>query len=63
LYVPQPPSNLDLASSDFGFLGDIQNSLIGQGFDEPDESLLGITTCLDAKIRWILENNRDYYYD
>jgi histone-lysine N-methyltransferase SETMAR len=76
--VPHPPYSPDLAPSDFWLFGHVKTSLVGQIFDEPEQLLEAITEFLNEiqppevvavfnhwveRVRWILENNGDYYHE
>jgi hypothetical protein len=75
--VAQPASSPDLARSDFWLFGHLKNSLADRMFDDPEERLDGITSLLEEiqpselhvvfshwveRVRWVLENNGDYYH-
>jgi hypothetical protein len=74
--VPDPPYSPDLAPSDFWPFGHVKTSLVGQTFDEPEQLPEAITELLNQiqppevvavfshwveRMRWVLENNGDYY--
>jgi histone-lysine N-methyltransferase SETMAR len=76
--VPQPAYTPDLAPSDFWLFGHLKNSLAGRMFDDPEELLDGTTSFLEEvhpselqvvfshlveRVRWVLENNGDYYHE
>jgi hypothetical protein len=76
--VPQPATSPDLAPVDFWLFGHLRNSLTSRMFDDPEELLPGITSFLKdvqpsefhivfshwiERVRWILENNGDYYHE
>jgi hypothetical protein len=75
--VPHPPCGPDLAPLDLWLFGNVNTSLVGQTFDEPEQLLEGITEFLHEiqppdlvavfshwveRVRWVLENNGDYYH-
>jgi hypothetical protein len=74
--VPHLRYSPDLAPSDFWLFGHVKTSLVGQTFDEPEQLLDAITEFLNEiqppavvavfnhwveRVRWVLENNGDYY--
>jgi hypothetical protein len=76
--VPHPPYSPDLASSDFWLFGHVKTSLVGEIFDAPEQLLEAITEILKeiqlpevvavfsdsgGRVRWVLENNGDYYHE
>jgi transposase len=76
--VPHPSYSPDLAPSDFWLFGHVKTELVGQTFDEPEQLLEGITEFLNKiqtpevvavfshwveRVRWVLENNGDYYHE
>jgi hypothetical protein len=76
--VPHPPCGPDLAPSDFWLFGHVKTLLVGQTFDEPERLLEAITGFLNEtqlpevvvvfshwveRVRWVLENNGDYYHE
>jgi histone-lysine N-methyltransferase SETMAR len=76
--LPHPPYSPDLAPSDFWLFGHVKTSVVGQTFDEPEQLLETITEFLNEihppevvavfshwveMVRWVSENNGDYYYE
>jgi hypothetical protein len=76
--VSQPVYSPDLAPSDFWLFGQAKHSLTGRMFDDPEELLDGLTSFVEEvqpselhvvfshwveRIRWVLENNGDYYHE
>jgi histone-lysine N-methyltransferase SETMAR len=76
--VPHPPYNPDLAPSDLWLFGYVKTSLVGQSFDKPEQLLEATTEFLNEiqppevvvvfshwveRVRWVLENNGDYYQE
>jgi hypothetical protein len=76
--MPHPPDYPDISPSDFWLFGHVKNSLAGRTFDVPEQLLEAIIGLLDEiqpseldvvfshwieRIRWVLENNGDYYHE
>jgi histone-lysine N-methyltransferase SETMAR len=76
--VPHPRYSPDLAPSDFWLFGHRKTSLVGRAFNEPEQLLEAITEFLNEihppevvavfrhwveRVRWVLENNGDYYHE
>jgi hypothetical protein len=76
--VPHPLCSPDLALSDFWLFGHVKNLFLAQTFNEPEQLLETITEFLNAiqppevaavfshwveRVRWVLENNGDYYHE
>jgi histone-lysine N-methyltransferase SETMAR len=77
-HVPHPPYSTDLAPSYFWLFGHVKTLLVGQTFHEPKQLLEAVTEFLNEiqppemvavfshwveRVRWVLENNGDYYHD
>jgi histone-lysine N-methyltransferase SETMAR len=76
-HVPHPPYSPNLAPSDFWLFGHVKTSLVCQTFDDPEQLLEAITEFLNEiqppevavfshwveRVRWVLEDTRDYHYD
>jgi transposase len=76
--VPHPPYSPDRALLDFWLFGHVKISLAGQTFDEPEQLLEAIIEFLNEiqppevvtvfsqwvqRVRWVFENNGDYYHE
>jgi hypothetical protein len=76
--VPHPPYSPDLGPSNFWVFSHVKTPLVRQTVDEPEQLLEAITELLNEiqlpevvavfrhwikKMRWVLENNADYYYE
>jgi transposase len=76
--MPHPPYSPDLTPSDFWLFGHVKTSLVGQTFDESEQLLEAIAEFLNEirppevivvfshwveRVRWVLENNGDYYHE
>jgi histone-lysine N-methyltransferase SETMAR len=77
-HVPHQPYSLDLAPSDFWMFGHVKISLGDQIFHELEQLLEVLTEFLNEiqppeviavfihwaeRVRWVLENNGDYYHE
>jgi hypothetical protein len=76
--VPHPPHSPDLAPSGFWLFGYVSTSLVGKTFHALEGFLEAVTEVLEEiqpleleivfshwieRVRWVLENNGDLYYN